>query len=402
MIDITNKEQCSGCGACAAACPKQCIELKTDGEGFWYPVIDRDRCISCGRCDRVCPIRSPLSKPQDFTSKAYAANNLNTVVRMQSSSGGVFTPLAEAVLKDGGVVFGAAMSEDQRTAHHIAVTERSELWKLRGSKYLQSSTDGAYHEVQAVLNKGRKVLFSGTPCQVAGLQAFLGAAAADPNLLCVDFVCHGVPSPKVWQHYVSYRESCADAAARRTNFRYKVSGWKAFSLSLEFANDTSYTQKVSTDLFMQSFLRDVSLRPSCYACAFKDVHRSSDITLADFWGVNKVAPRFDDDRGTSLVITHSHKGDAAFRDVMDRMNSIRVDLDQSVRMNPATTCSAAKPATRSDFFEHLDEIPFDELVHTFAPSKRTLKGSVVALLDRIGVGPILRRLRDLRPGKDRA
>ncbi len=394
MIKITNKEQCSGCGACAAACPKHCIELKTDEEGFWYPFVDHKSCISCDRCRQTCPICSPLSPSQDFTPSAYAANNRDISVRSASSSGGVFTLLAESVLEDGGVVFGAAMSEDQRAAQHIAVTDSGDLWKLRGSKYLQSGIGTAYSDVRTALRQGRRVLFSGTPCQVAGLQTFLGTTAADPNLLCVDFVCHGVPSPKVWRHYVSYRESCAGADVLCTDFRDKTTGWGSSSLRLKFANDTSYTQGRSDDLFMRSFLKDICLRPSCYACAFKAVHRTSDITLADFWGINKVVPHLDDDRGTSLVIIQSTKGEDVFRDVQDRVESIQVDLERAVQLNPSTTQSAAKPTVRTAFFDHLDKLSFDELVHAFVPVKYTAKESLVAILDRIGIGPILRRLRN--------
>ena len=341
MLEIKNKIHCSGCSACAQACPKQCIAMRADAEGFLYPVIDQEICIDCGRCERVCPILHPTAEPENKAPQAYAAYNKDEQVRLQSSSGGVFTLLGEEILAQGGVVFGAALTQGCRKVRHIAVEDKKGLALLRGSKYLQSEIGNTFCEAQDALKKGRKVLFSGTPCEIEGLKSFLGKEYE--NLICVDLVCHGAPSQKVWEKYVSYQENRASAPAQRALFRYKKYGWKRYSILLEHSNNTAYEQIFSKDLFMQMFLQNLCLRPSCYSCAFKKVNRVSDITLADFWGCEQVCPDLNDDKGLSLILVHSVKGKALFEKIGSKLCSRAVDCAEAVKQNPSFTQSVKEP-----------------------------------------------------------
>lgn len=378
-------KDCCGCAACASICPQHCITMQLDEEGFAYPQMNTEACIQCGRCERSCPVLKEKDRRDTPTQlpASYAAYNKDEVIRLASSSGGIFTLLAEQTILGNGVVFGAAMGEDQRTVTHIAVRTMQELEKLRGSKYLQSNIEGIYSQVRTELLANRPVLFSGTPCQVEALRSFLGQDFE--NLLCVDLICHGVPSPKVWQKYLSYQENRAGAPARRTFFRHKKYGWKTFALSFEFSNDKVYEQIFQKDLFMQTFLRNACLRPSCHHCHFKRINRSSDITLADFWGIENLFPEMDDDKGISLVLIHTGKGQQTFDKLKDKLCFLPVNTEKALKGNSAMTCSAVPHKQRTKFFAMLDILPFDVLARRYAKPKYTAKGMAVALLHKIGM-----------------
>lgn len=386
---------CTGCAVCADACPQNCISMQQDGEGFFYPHVDESSCIQCGKCESVCPVLQTKSKanapsaPQEMPI-AYAAYNNDESIRLASSSGGIFTLLAEQTLAAGGVVFGAAMREDQRSVAHIALETPQELDKLRGSKYLQSETNGIYKQVKIALQTGKKVLFSGTPCQVEALRTYLGPD--EENLLCMDFICHGVPSPKVWDKYVDFRENRAGATAWRTFFRHKTYGWKTYAVLFEFSNNTTYEQIFGEDLFMQAFLRNACIRPSCHACPFKKLNRASDITLADFWGIENIAPDMDDDKGTSLVLVHSEKGKKALSAIHTQIYAKPVNTEIALRENPAMTQSVSPHKNRTEFFSNLNSLPFDKLVHQYAREQITPKMLATALLRRVGLYSIAKKI----------
>lgn len=367
--------------------------MRSDKEGFLYPYINQAECINCGKCEKVCPILVDTHKNAGIVQEkpdAYAAYNKDITTRLSSSSGGIFSLLAERVLQHGGIVFGAAMRADQRSVVHIAINDTAGLDKLRGSKYLQSNLQGIYQQVQNALHANRKVLFTGTPCQVEALRAFLGRDY--DNLLCMDLICHGVPSQKVWEKYVAYRETRAGATVRRTFSRYKKYGWKRFAVLFEFSNNTAYQQIFSEDLFMQAFLRNACLRPSCHACHFKKVNRVSDITVADFWGIENVLPNMDDDKGTSLVMIHSDKGAKAFESISKNICRKRVNFDKAIAGNPAMIQSAAPHKNREDFFAHLDELPFDTLVRRYAHQSYTAKQIIALALKKLGLFESLKRV----------
>ncbi len=357
MQEIIDLKRCSGCSACFNICPKHCITMEPDDEGFLRPVIDNDLCVNCEMCKKVCP---PLNEYKgNPKGKAYVCINNDEDIRLQSSSGGVFSLLAEYILRLGGVVFGAAFDSDL-SVHHIEISSIDELEKLRGSKYLQSRIGDTYKSAKACLEGGKPVLFTGTPCQISGLKAFLGKDYE--NLYTQDLICHGVPSPDVWKKYLRFREKSAGASARRTFFRHKKYGWKMFSVLLDFTNSTEYIQIFSKDLYMQGFLADLCLRPSCYNCHSKSVERESDITLADFWGIERVCPDFFDDKGTSLVLVNSAKGKRLFDEIVSQMRYKEVDIDEALNFNPAVWRSARRPKKRERFMRLVNEESFDKVV----------------------------------------
>lgn len=369
MIDIKKKENCCGCHACAQICPKHCITMQEDKEGFLYPKINEKTCINCGACEKVCPIMRNAPEPKNKTPDAYAAINQDESVRLQSSSGGVFSLLAQWTIENGGVVFGAAMSEDCRSVRHIKAENVQELKELRGSKYLQSIIGNTYCQVKKELESGRKVLFTGTPCQIEGLKSFLQRSYE--NLLCVDLICHGVPSPLVWRTYLSEQENRAGAPTRRTFFRHKKYGWKTYALLLEFSNNKTYESILSKDAFMQAFLQDACLRPSCHSCRFKKLNRVSDITIADYWGIQNQIPQMDDDKGTSLVLLHSAKGKEIFRSICENLSYQKVDVKTAISGNPSMLTSVKPHRHRDEFFDHLGKVPFDVLVKRYASPSRS-------------------------------
>ena len=349
MIEIKYKQDCSGCHACYNICRQQCIRMANDDDGFWYPVVNLEECTDCSLCEEVCPIL--CRNPVDNHPVAYACINKDEHIRQQSSSGGIFTLIAEREIDDNGIVFGAGFNDEFNVVH--SWTDNLEgLGKFRGSKYVQSCIGDTYKEVGDFLKQDRQVLFSGTPCQIAGLRSYLGKEY--DNLFCADIVCHGVPSPKVWQRYKKQMEETHQAKAKRISFRHKNSGWKLFSISFLFDNNIEYRQKLNADIFIQGFLKDLYLRPSCYACSFKTLKRQSDITLADFWGIENVMPDFDDDKGTSLVLLNSPKGAKIWATIADLIYCQKVDIQQAISNNPSAVKSVDANHKRDQFFEELD------------------------------------------------
>lgn len=367
MIIVTDKKNCVGCHACYNRCPVKAIEMIEDEKGFLYPKVNKEKCINCNLCQKVCPI---LNQRQiENEPKAYAVKNKNDMIRKQSSSGGVFSLLAENVLQDGGVVFGVTFDEKWR-AKHIYAESKEELQKFRGSKYLQSTIGDTYAKAKTFLENGRKVMFTGTPCQIEGLKAFLGKEYE--NLITQDIICHGVPSPKVHDKYVEFiRKRVNGEKIEEINHRAKRDSWKDYKIYIKF-NNNEYIQSHNTDLYMQAFLKNTSLRDSCYDCKFKKKNRISDITLADFWGIENVLPELNDDKGVSLVIVNSENGKKIFEQIKDKIDYRNVDFEQAIQNNPSMINSSKEDPNREDFFKHIDDTPFDRLV-----SKYTYKVSIV-------------------------
>lgn len=365
MINIEDKSKCCGCYACFNICPKQAIEMKEDEKGFKYPTIHKEKCINCGLCEKVCPIINK-TKTENMP-KAYACYNKNEKIRLESSSGGIFTLIAEYILDNNGIIYGAAFN-DNWDVEHIRIDNKDDLSKLRTSKYVQSNINNTYKLAKKDLDDGRKVLFTGTPCQVNGLYSFLNKEYS--NLYTQDIICHGVPSPKVWKKYLDFRKKKDSASPMRINFRQKDEGWNLYALLLQY-NNNAYKTNHNDDLFMQAFLRDACLRDSCYDCSFKEKNRKTDITLADFWGINNVVPEINDDKGTSLVIVNTEKGQDLINNIKDNMVYKEVDFEQSIQYNKAMYQSATKPQLREEFFDNLDKLEFDELVekYTLKPNR---------------------------------
>lgn len=353
MVNVTRKEDCCGCAACVQVCPKSCIAMVRDGEGFDYPKADSERCISCGLCEKVCPVSHAQAEPAG-EPKAFAAYGPDKD-RAESSSGGIFAQLARQTLAKGGLVFGAAMAEDSKIAVHTAIDSEGDLPRLQGSKYLQSHVEKCFRQAKEELEAGRAVLFTGTPCQIEGLLHFLGRDYE--NLVTADVICHGVPSEKLWQKYLDCQQHRYGSRVTRVSFRDKRQGWKSFSMALTFENGKQYAKKLYFDTYLQLFLQDLCLRPSCYACPSRKKHRVSDLTLGDFWGCDRVCPEMDDDTGLSLVLIHSEKGQRAFDALSLKRKT--VTLEQALTANKAIIRSPKMPENREAVLSALDGCSID-------------------------------------------
>lgn len=384
-IRILNSVDCAGCRGCTQICPKGCIEMRADREGFSYPFIDDTACVGCGLCEQVCPMLHPAELSASVP-EAYAAYCPEDDIRESSSSGGLFTVLASAVLKKGGIVFGAALTEDQSVCHIGAETD-DELKRLRGSKYLQSNVGNTYRDAKIWLDSGRTVYYSGTPCQIEGLLRFLGKPYG--NLITQDIICHGVPSPLVWRQYVELREKTANAKSEEIFFRNKRLGWLQFSMHFRFENRDEYTQTKDDDLFLRCFLKNWCLRPSCYACRFKKESRAADITLADYWGVREDDPEMFDDRGTSLVLLHTEKGKRLFGEVEQRLKWKPADYAKAIGHNGAYLASVALPEERALFFKYLPEMGFEKTMKKVLEAERRRKRK-----SKYGIRRTLRRMKN--------
>lgn len=350
MINIIDKKKCCGCSACMSICPKQCISMKIDEEGFAYPKVNKDICVKCGLCKKTCPIiRDEYTK--DVNVKAYVSYTNDYETRIKSSSGGLFSMFAEKILNENGIVFGAAF-DDKFLVHHIAITDIKDLKLFQGSKYLQSNIGDSYKKAKDFLDKGKKVLFSGTACQIAALKAFLGKEYN--NLFTIDVLCHGVPSPKVWQRYVKEKESEYKSLPKQIEFRNKTEGWKKFSVKIDFKNSKSYRENLNIDNYMKLFLRNICLRQSCHDCRFKSLNRPSDITLGDCWGIENYMPDMDDDKGTSVILVHSESGQEMLNSLKDKISLREAEVDRALPPTADSRKSVKPHPNREKFFYKLN------------------------------------------------
>ena len=333
MIKIDDKTACSGCAACANLCPQKCIVMESDKMGFAYPTIEITKCVNCGLCERMCPTFK--KKVDEFGRELLvcAAQSIEDATRLASSSGGIFTCLAQHILSQGGVVFGAAFDGSFRSVKHIAVHTSPDLYRVQGSKYVQSDAGSSYQSVKDFLEQGKVVLFSGTLCQIEGLQAFLHKDYQ--NLFLIDVVCYGVPSPSVWNEYLDVLEIKYNGKVTGVSFRDKRKGWSNYVISVKFGNGKEYVNSRAKDPYMRGFLHDCYLRPACYECNFKGLNRVSDITLGDLWGIEHIVPELSDEKGTSLVMISSEKGKQLFEAVTSDIVCQTVQIDDVVRYNPA-------------------------------------------------------------------
>lgn len=360
---------CSGCAACYAVCPCKAISMQPDEEGFAYPHIDESICVHCGLCERACPSLNPQAPREPLA--VYAAKAKDDDLRKESSSGGIFSLLARQIISDGGIVYGAAISGRDLSVVHCSAENEEELSWLRGSKYVQSDVGDTYGCVRNQLDAGRKVLFSGTPCQVAALRNFLGRDYE--NLVCVEVICHATPSPMAWKKFLEKRAAASAKGrdsvrpeaiiARRISFRCKDCGWKRFSMSLRFANDMEYLLDLRADTFLRGFLAELYNRPSCHECSVRELRSGADVTLGDYWNVHQRFEEMDDDVGTSVVLVNTKKGVALLDWVAPLCDLVASDYADIRRTNPAVYRSANPHPKRALFFKYVrNRMDFDSLV----------------------------------------
>lgn len=396
MIKITEKSECCGCNACVQRCPKQCISMKEDEQGFLYPFVDTTSCIDCGLCEKVCPILNAGNTKEPL--QVIAAKNKNENQRLKSSSGGTFILLAEHIIRHGGVVFGARFDANWEVEHCYAETIE-ELEQLMRSKYVQSKIGNTYKQAEQFLKNGRKVMFVGTSCQIAGLKRFLRKEY--DNLFAVDFICHGVPSPGIWRKYLEeIKSSRSEAAGKNTvlslslksvpvitgiNFREKQQGgygWKKFGFVVQAKspskgdkNSVLLSSIFNENIFMKGFLANLYLRPSCYKCKAKNGAANSDITIADFWGIQKFHPKFDDDKGVSAVFIHTYKGKGIIKELTIGLDIMESNFKAATASNTSFIRSVLIPKRYSIFWSLYEK--------TNSVQSAVISATKMTLLDRL-------------------
>lgn len=357
MIDITEKRNCCGCGACAQICPKKCITMKSDIEGFLYPVVDKSNCIGCNLCDSVCQYKNKLVA-ENKPNKAFYFVHGDEKIRDKSSSGGAFYSFAKQIIQENGVVFGAKFNKKWNVEFSSAET-LSESEFFMGSKYVQAEIGNIYKDVRKKLMEGRSVLFSGTPCQINGLNMFLKRKYE--NLLTVDFTCHAVPSPQIWQHYL-FTISKGHPDFDYITFRNKrVAGWNDYGITIQNENKVFVSEGNSKNIYMKGFLHYLYCRPSCSNCVSRSFHSNSDIMIGDFWRIEKYHKEkiVNDNKGVSLIISLSEKGskfveNLAKDGILKEVPICEVEMD---KVHDCITKSAPQHPFRKCFF-FLDKIGF--------------------------------------------
>lgn len=387
-IEIIDKHDCCGCSACADACPKRCIEMTPDSEGFVYPKVNTDNCISCGACLSVCPVKQYRKGNGSFT--AFAAYSKDEKIRRESTSGGVFTHIAEKIIENGGAVIGAAFDENFGV-RHIVIDSKSELYRFRSSKYVQSDTLGIYRKTLELLNLGKTVLFSGTPCQIRALRAFLKTAY--DNLICVDLFCHGVPSPKTWNRYLE----TANPDKRKIeniSFRDKRISWEKYSLTLSF-DDGEKSDFWKDNPYSRGFGFSLFNRPFCSTCQLKSFPRISDITLGDLWKIDMIYPEMNDKKGISFVILNTEKGKKLFDSISNDLVSRGIEPEKLKTAYPVMGVPVKPHKNRSNFFEQVDSAPFDKLAMKYATEDRksNIKTAIIRFLGKTGLLKIIKKFK---------
>ena len=347
MIRITDKKDCCGCHACVSVCARHSITMQEDNEGFLYPVVDTSTCTDCGLCEKVCPVlnRSKERVPLDV----YAAKNPNEQIRRESSSGGIFTLLAEQTIDAGGVVFGVRWNEHFEAIHDYTETKEG-LAPFRGSKYVQSRVGATFKQAEQFLKQGRKVLYSGVPCQIAGLKKFLKKEY--DNLLTIDIICHAVPSPLIWREYLEeYKTKKKITSINSINFRDKTFGWEGYYFSISYINkhnqDVTKKQPHGDNVYYKGFLNHLYLRPSCYSCCAKGGRSGSDILLGDCWGIDSLRRDYNDNKGCSIVCVYTPKGKSVAESILDRTELLA--YDDVLKYNPSIAVSV-KNSIDTDLF----------------------------------------------------
>lgn len=332
MIEIKDKSNCCGCEACANICPKHCIIMVEDEEGFRYPKVDKEKCIDCKLCEKVCQYLCNNKKETEVGYPLVYACTKNDIDSIKNSTTvAIFYELAKSVIENNGVVVGAIYDEKMNVKHVIA--ENVELIeKMRGSKYVQSELNGIYSEIQSILKTGKLVLFSGTPCQVRGLQLFLNKTY--DNLITVDLICHSVPSPKVYRDYIKNTENKYKSKIKDINFRKKYNGWLIPYTEIIFENSKiKYICKSDKNEWYRIFVSHITTRPSCNNCLYTSIYRISDLTLGDFWGINKIRPNVNYYYGVGKVIINTNRGREAFNKIMDKYNTYTMSVEEALRPN---------------------------------------------------------------------
>ncbi len=366
LIDTLPKEKCTGCSACYNICPKNAISMKQDNKEFLYPKIDWNKCIKCNLCEKICP---SITK-QNCIEERYkqplvkAAWSKNEEIRINSTSGGLFSELAKGFMQGEAFVVGAVYNKDFFVEHYITNNE-NDLKLLRQSKYVQSNKKKIFSEIKVLLDKGKKVLFVGAPCEVMGLYSFLRKTYK--NLYTIDFLCLGTNSPKVYRKFLETLSKKYGSKIKKIWFKNKTYGWNLFSTKIEFENGQSYLKDRKHDYFMRGYIgkNKFYIRESCTQCQYKGFPRIADISLGDFWGLGKKYPELDENKGTSVVLINSNKGKEIYDNVLSNIKSYDKKIEDALPGNFALLHSPKLDKRVNEFFIDIDKIPFDELIEKY-------------------------------------
>lgn len=378
--NVVKRNQCTGCGACANICPTGAISMVQNREGFYIPQIDDKKCIHCGLCDKTCPILNKLATDNQYPIPyVYAGWNKDEKIRMKSSSGGIFSIFADFILEKGGYVCGAAFVE-QNKVKHIIISSKKDLSKLRGAKYVQSEIGNVFKEIKQLLNKDRWVLFSGTPCQAAGLKSFLNKDY--DKLLVIDTICHGVPSPLVFNKYLQFLENKHSKKINKIDFRDKSTGWDSYSFSIKGDDDIQYKELFTKNIYFNGFLNNLFLNQICTSCPFSPFPKQSDLTIGDFWEIQNIDKNLYDNKGVSLLICNNNKGNTFLDKIRSLLFLHKISQDKSTDLLLRHSIPHEKHVNRDTLFEELNDlnnlIP-DLIQHTL--SSNCIKKKSIAILN---------------------
>lgn len=392
MIAVHEECECCGCEACAGVCPKMAIKMEMDEEGFYYPSVDGELCIECGMCERVCPLLGGANCKGLENKKAYVIQHKDDTVRMRSTSGGAFTLISSYVLELGGAVFGASYGHDFEVSHCMVETYE-DLVRLNNSKYVQSRIGDSFQKCKKLLKEGRMVCFSGTPCQIKGLKNYL--MHNYDNLVTVDFVCRGVPSPGLFEKYVAYMRHKGNSGISDITFRNKSYGYAGSTMQVQYANGKKDRDSIAAKSFRRAYFTGICSRRSCYDCAFRNTDRYSDFTLFDVWHIGKYEPSWNDDKGTSGIIVHTRRGEEILDAVKCRCRISSVDMENLIGADGIMFYSnPPQHKEREKFCKDIYNMPYDKLIKKYIPMTLREKAAymVKPLAYRMGILGLLRRI----------
>ena len=373
IIDQKNKSKCCGCTACANICPRNAIKMQEDFEGFLYPVIDKKKCTNCGLCNKTCPILNKQNNDSGI-EKAYALRSRDKENLRKSTSGGFFTPVAKYIIDNGGIVYGVGFDKEFNVCHKEAKNLK-DIQGFKGSKYVQSFLGDIFEKIKGQLKENKTVLFSGTPCQVEGLKRYLNKNYE--NLITIDLICHGTPSPKLWRMYIDYQEKKYKSKVREAYFRNKTYGYHSSTMKIVFKNGRKYYGSARVDYMLKSFFSEISSRPSCYECQFKKRNHLSDITIYDCWSIEKLNSKIsDDDLGYTNIIVNSTKGIEILNNIKEEFEIYNVDLDEQIRYDGSMVEKSAIPhERRNEYYQQLSKLGVKNNLDKFM--KITFKDKII-------------------------
>lgn len=397
MISIEDKKKCCGCSACANTCPKHCIEMVEDSEGFLYPSVNAEVCVNCGMCEKVCPELNPILEEKKEQSAALFQNN-DPVVLKESTSGGFFTALGTWVIEQGGVVFGAAYGGNFAIQHRY-VESVDDLKLFRNSKYTQSEIGKSFRQAKDFLSKGRWVCFSGTPCQLEGLHRYLKKDYE--KLIKVDIVCHACPSPLVFRKFLQYQSNRLAINPTNVKFRDKVYGYKYSVMSIYSGNKLCYKEGIDTDVMLRAFFNNLSPRPSCFACPSKKRYRITDFTMWDCFDVERFSKLLDNDKGVTRIVMHSDKAKNIWDAVKEHGSFVEISADEAVFGVKEMVTPVSENPRRKEFFADLNSLPAEVVFQKWFPLtiRHRLEKQARLWSNRLGIYKVMKKAFKLVHGQ---